>query len=434
MTAAFGHARARTQPLPRQRQRQNQHQRQYRHLRVYVTAVAALALLPAVAAAPAAPVANPAAALADLGLALLPSSGAANAVVSPLATAVALGMVHSGASGPAEHEIEALFGAPAQGARAMRHTLPALLRQLQGEAGAASPLRLAARMWVDAGAAPSVPAAYASRLAGRWQADALRVSFAHSEATRVQINHWTAERSAGRIKELLGAGSVSAATQMVLTSAVHFRSAWAKPFDAAQTVPRAFQTAGGQSKPVPTMVDERAVLQARVDGHLVLEIPFAQASGGAGFALLVALPDAGSTAAAGFSGAQLARWRAALVPAKCALALPRFAIAPQPGSLKPALQALGVKTVFTEAADLRPMLGRGARQLHLDDVHHAAGITVDEQGGVAVAAVAATLRAKSLALPLPPCAVERAFSFALVHQASGAPVFVGRVGDPSLAE
>ena len=69
--------------------------------------------------------------------------------------------------------------------------------------------------------------------------------------------------------------------------------------------------------------------------------------------------------------------------------------------------------------------------MHLDDVHHAAGITVDEQGGEAVAAAAATVRSKSLALPLPACAVDRTFAFALVHQASGTPVFVGRVGDPT---
>ncbi len=85
---------------------------------------------------------------------------------------------------------------------------------------------------------------------------------------------------------------------------------------------------------------------------------------------------------------------------------------------------------FTDAADLRPMLGRQARQMHLDDLHHAAGITVDEEGGVAVAAAAATVRAKSLALALPRRAVDRAFATALVHQASGAPVFVGRVGGP----
>lgn len=402
----------------------------------HLGAVAALVCCPAVA--PASPAGasddSPAAALADLGQALLRQAGAANAVVSPLATAVALGLVQAGASGAAEHEIEALFGARPSGPRALRQTLPALLRQLRGNtagaSGAPSPLSLAARLWVDAGAAPAVPAAYTQRLASRWQADAVRVSFSESEAARAQINGWTAERTAGRIQDLLPAGSVGAATQLALTSAVHFRSPWAKPFDSTQTTARPFKTAGGQSKSVATMVDERAVLQARVDGQLVMEIPFARG----GFALLVAVPDEGGSAAPVFGGAQLARWRGALQPAQCELALPRFAIAPQSASIKPALQALGVRTVFTDAADLGPMLGRAARQMHLDDVHHAAGITVDEHGGEAVAAAAATLRSKSLALPVAPCAVDRAFAFALVHQASGTAVFVGRVGDPAHLE
>lgn len=404
---------------------------------------------------------NPAAALADLGQALLRQAVTANAVVSPIAAAAALGMVQAGASGAAETEIQALFGPGRTGARALRSTLPALMRLMQSPdgAGAASPLTLAARLWIDSKAATAVPAAYAQRVNSRWQADAQRVPFAQSEATRTQINAWTAERTGGRIKDLLPAGSVSAATQMALTSAVHFRSPWDKPFDPAQTTPRAFKTAAGASKDVPTMLDQRSVLQARVDGHLVMELPFgpaggpaggpsgapagapsaatagAGAAGGGAFALLVAVPDEGAAPAAGFSGAQLARWRAALQPLKCALSLPRFAVQPQSGSLKAALQGLGVKTVFTDVADLRPMLGRQARQMHLDDLHHAAGITVDEAGGVAVAAAAATVRAKSLtlalALPVPPCAVDRAFAFALVHVASGTPVFVGRVGDPT---
>ena len=351
----------------------------------------------------------PALALTDLGQALLRPASGPNAVVSPVAAAVALGLVQAGANGAAETEIEALFGSGRHGARSLRQTLPALLRQMQGEVSAgassspspsSSPLTLAARMWVDNAAAAAVPAAYTQRLASRWQADALRVSFAKSEATRGQINGWTADHTGGRIKDLLPPGSVSAATQMALTSAVYFRSPWQKPFDPAQTAPRPFKTAAGTAKDVPTMVDERAVLQARIDGHLVLEIPFGAGARG-GFALLVAVPDEGAanSANAGFTGTQLARWRAALQPLKCELALPRFAIAAQSGSLKTALQGLGVKTVFTDAANLRPMLGRQARAMHLDDLHHAAGITVDEQGGVAVAAAAATVRSKSLALP-----------------------------------
>ena len=389
-------------------------------------AAAAQAAVPAVDAA-----AAPVAALGDLGQALLKKSQAANAVVSPVAAATALGLVQAGANGATEREIEALFGAGRNGALALRQGLPQLLRQVQGDAPG-SPLKLASHMWVDQAAAAGMPAAYSRRLAQRWQAEATRLPFAQSEAARARINTWTAERTGGKVAELLPSGSVHAGTQVVLTTAMHFKSPWERPFNPDKTEPRPFKTAAGDSKPVPTMVDERGVMQAQVDGHLVMELPFAK-----GYSLLLAVPAEGTSAVAGgaaFGGDQLTRWRAALKPLKCELALPRFAIAPQSGSLKTALQSLGVKTVFTDAADLRPMLGRGARNVHLEDLHHAAGITVDENGGEAVAASAGTVSSKSFAAAPPPCAVDRAFSFALLHQATGAPLFVGRVGDPTRAD
>lgn len=400
---------------------------------------------PAAAAPASAPEDAPVAALGDLGLALLRQAAPGNAVVSPVATASALGMVHAGTAGAAEHEIEALFGPQRTGSRALKTRLPALFRQL-----GAGPTAMAGRMWIDTGAAAAVPTGYTQRLATRWGADATRLAFNEPEAARKQINTWTAERTAGRITELLPAGSITSATQLALTTAVHFRSPWEKPFDASRTEERAFAGAPGKSQNVPTMVDERSVAQVRVDGALVIELPFAapaapatagaasaaagaQGASPAAYALLLAVPAEGRSVdqlLQSLNGGELARWRSALQPQRCVLALPKFDIKPQSGSLKSALQAMGVKTVFTEQADLRPMLGRKARTMHLDDVHHAAGITIDEQGGEAVAATAATVRAKSISLPAPPCAVDRAFVFAVVHRATGTPLFVGRVTDP----
>ena len=369
-----------------------------------------------------------AAALADLGLAMLRQSGSApNAVVSPLATAAALGMVHAGTAGAGEREIEALFGGRGTGAP-FKQRLPALLKQLGG--GTPSPFVMAGRVWLDPTVAPTVPAGFTQRLAQRYGADAQQVPFKNdAEGVRVQINNWTAKQTDGRIAELLPTGSVSSSTQVALTAAVHFRSAWDKPFDAALTETRPF---AGASQPVPTLSDDRAVMQARVGPAQVYALPFA----GAAYALLLAVPGEGSSIDAllqTLNGSELARWQTALQPQRCALALPKFNIAPKATALKPMLEKLGVKTVFTTAADLRPMLGKGARGVHLDDVHHAAGITIDEKGGEAAAAAAATFQPKSLALPAPPCAVDRAFLFAVVHQASGTPLFLGRVGDPSAA-
>jgi serpin B len=367
------------------------------------------------------------AALADLGLALLRDSPAPNAVVSPLATATALGMVHAGAAGTAEREIEALF-APREGkATPFKQRLPALLKQI---GNAPSPFVLAGRVWLDPTVAAAVPAGFTQRMATRYAAGAQRVDFKAAEAARGQINAWTAEHTAGRITELLPPGSINSDTKLALTTAIHFRSPWAQPFDAAATEPRPF---AGAAQPVATMQAERPVLQAQVDGTQLYALPFARDA----FTLLLALPAEGSSPQAllqGLNGAQLQGWRTALQAKKCQFALPRFAIAPKAAAMRPLLEKLGVKTVFTGQADLRPMLGSAARGVHLDDVHQAAGITIDEQGGEAVAAAAATFQSKTLALPAPPCAVDRPFVFAVLHAASGTPLFMGRVGDPSLKE
>ena len=366
--------------------------------------------------------------MAELGLAMLRKTHPAqpNAVVSPLAATAALGLVHTGVAGAAEREIEALFGA-ATGHLALRQQLPQLLRDLQKpDADKNALLVLASRVWIDPSAAPAVPRATVQRLQKRWQADAKQVSFADAEPTREQINQWTATHTRGRVAELLGPGSVTPSTRLALTTALHFKSPWEKPFDATQTEPRAFRNSSGVSTQVPTLNDERGVHQATVEGTTVMALPFA----GNAYTLLLAMPAQGGstdTMLKAMKGDTMARWRAALLPKLCAFALPKFNIAPLAASIKPSLQQLGVKTLFSPQADLRPLLGRQARGAVVDDVMHAAGMAIDEQGGEAVAAAAVTVRAKSLAVPLPACAVDRAFVFAVMHSATGVPVVMGKV-------
>ena len=374
------------------------------------------------------------AALGDLGLALLRDVPGANAVVSPVAVATVLGLIQSGANGATEHEIEALFGAGHAGTLALRRELPALSAQLRADAKTQGPTRLAARAWIDRSVGQEVPASYKHRVAQRHGADALVLSFAETEAARAEINRWTAEHTAGRVAELLPAGSLARSTQITLTSAMHFRAAWQQPFDATMTEARPFTTSATPTTAaaVPTLNGERAVAQALVEGTQLYALPFAS-----GYDLLIALPAEGSGVDAllkSASGAGFARWAAALQPARCSFAMPKFNFAPKSGSIRSSLQNLGVKTAFTDQADLRPMPGRHAPGAHVDDVHHAAGIAVDEQGGEAVAAAAATVKPKTLAAPPPACAVDRAFAFVVLHRASGAPLFIGRVGDPARSE
>ncbi len=50
------------------------------------------------------------------------------------------------------------------------------------------------------------------------------------EGARATINGWMAERTGGRIEDLLSPGSITRATRLVLGDAVHFSAAWKTPF------------------------------------------------------------------------------------------------------------------------------------------------------------------------------------------------------------
>ncbi len=376
-------------------------------------------------------------ALAELGLDLMRQQSAAsgnaqvNAVVSPLSLVNALAMVHAGTAGASSRELAALLGTPAVGERVYTARLPSLLDRLAKPGPTASPFVMANRVWVGDSVLSAVPASYAAGVADRFNADAAVLDFSQATAARQAINSWVSKKTAKRIPTLMPEGSITPSTKLVVTNAIHFKSKWAEPFDVRKTQMLPFQgLPGAAAKPVATMVDERSVSQATVDNISVLELPFA----GNEFSLMVAMPPVGHNLNAlevDLEGLDIASWSSQLKPKTCRLQLPKFSIAPASQPLKASLEALGVKTVFGPEADFSPMLGKASKGVFLDNVFHSATIIIDEQGGEAAAATGAAVMAKSFSMPAPACAVDRPFVFAVIHKASGTPLFVGKVADPS---
>jgi len=376
-------------------------------------------------------------ALAELALDLMRQQSAAtgqaqvNSVVSPLSLAAALGMVHAGTAGAGARELAMLLGSASAGQSIYTARMPVLLDQLVKPGAAGSPFVMANRVWLDGTVATSVPATYAAAVTDRFNADAAIVPFAQADTARNTINNWVSQKTAKRINELMPAGSITPNTKMVVTNAIHFKSKWEQPFDPAKTVPKPFHVVpGGPGKPVPTMVEERQVRLGTINNITVMELPF----DGNEFSLLIGLPPAGHTLNAletDLEGLDMASWSAQLKPTTCRLALPKFSINPVSKPLKESLQAMGVKTVFSPNADFLPMLGKAAKGVELDNVYQSATIIIDEQGGEAAAATGAVGMSKSFALPAPACAVDRPFIFAIMHRATGAPLFVGKVADPA---
>jgi serpin B len=377
-------------------------------------------------------------ALAELALDLMRqqsgTSGNAqvNTVVSPFSLVSALGMVHAGTAAAGARELAMLLGTASAGDRIYTARMPLLLDSLAKPGAAGSPFVIANRVWLDNGVAASVPPTYAATVIDRFNADAAIVPFKQADAARKTINDWVSQKTAKRIAELMPAGVLTPNTKMVVTNAIYFKSKWEQPFNPAFTVPKPFHSVpGGLAKSVPTMVDERQVRLGTIDNITVIELPFA----GNDFNLLVGVPPAGHTLNAfetDLEGLDIASWSTQLKPTTCRLEMPKFSIDPVSKPLKENLQAMGVKTVFGPDADFSPMLGKAAKGVSLDNVFQSATVIIDEQGGEAAAATGASGSSKSFSMPAPACAVDRPFIFAIVHRATGAPLFVGKVADPTL--
>jgi serine protease inhibitor len=71
----------------------------------------------------------------------------------------------------------------------------------------------------------------------------------------------------------------------------------------------------------------------------------------------------------------------------------------------------------------------GKRDLHIDHVIHQAVIDVNEEGSEAAAATAVVMGIKSMSFD-PVFQADHPFIFAIIHQATGLVLFLGRVADP----
>jgi serpin B len=351
---------------------------------------------------------------------------ASQTVFSPVSVASALRMALCGARGQTATELagalhEAPDAAAADAAAGGLGATAAVVRDV-GADGSVT-LRAPSNVWVQSGL-PLLPG-FTSQLG-----DAVTpVGFAAApEAARAEINRVIAEQTAGKITGLLPARAISAATRLVLTSAIYLKAAWSNPFPAGATGDAPFYPDGpdGSSLTVPMMHGTAARMYVRGEGYQAVVLPYR----GSQLAMAVVLPDGAPAtlrpviAAAGLRGLLTGTSRY-----RVTLSLPRFR-AEAAFDLVPALRELGVTAAFTAEADFSGITE--AERLLINGVAHKAYVDVDEQGTEAAAATAIGFRA-SAAFRAPPAVtmtVDRPFLFTILHIPTGLPLFVGQVSQP----
>jgi serpin B len=349
-----------------------------------------------------------------------------NLLFSPHAITAALGMVQLGARGRTADQIAraAHFSLPP-------HELPLAfaaqrkaLARLEGGPSDKITLAQANALWGAEGL--GLLSAYQTGLSmgfdGAWHA----APFAASPGdARARINRWVAERTGGRIQDLVPAEAVTADTRLMLTSALYLAAPWARPFPRHAVRDGPFFTVHGPQTVAMMRLHLRAAYGASADFQAV-ELPY---DGGSLSFMLLVPHDPDGDALDRLDGPELRRLVAGLAPRDVEVALPRFK-ASVACDLREALARLGVRDAFDAgAANFEGI--NGGRDLFIGNIQHRATIEVNEAGTHAAAAVAVGIMPTSLPTDMATVVADRPFAFLIRDSVSGALLFMGRIVHPN---
>ncbi|KAH6925817.1 hypothetical protein HPB50_010512 [Hyalomma asiaticum] len=229
---------------------------------------------------------------------------------------------------------------------------------------------------------------YVSLLSSAYDATIESVDFKDNyDKVRGQINAWVEHVTQSKIKDLLPVGSLDDTTALVLVNAVYFKGLWNTKFDESLTRRMCFYLGSRKKRNVDMMHDHSDYMMARSDElkASALEIPYL----GGKASMVVLLPDkyGGLSKLEKRLNAEnlLQLLRSLSRRSGVDLFLPKFKLE-HSAMLKKTLSYLGVRDLFTPAADLTGINASG--KLVAAEVFHKAFVEVNEEGTEAGAATA----------------------------------------------
>jgi serpin B len=346
-------------------------------------------------------------------------AGGGNTCFSPYSVASALTLAARAARGRTRDELVALLGDPDEQTTLLRDAA-----QLVEEAQSREQpeLAVANTLWAD----DRLPLedSFKAELA-EWPGAAVASApfEKEPEAARALINDDVGRTTRGLIPQLLPPGSINSEVAAVLVNALYLKAAWNLPFREANTTDAPFHTPSGV-RDVPTMWLSENVGYAHAGGWQAVQLAAA-----GGLQAVVLLPDGDlAEAEAALDQASLTSLLGEIRFQPVELALPKVSL-DVPSSLTGVLRGLGVRTMFTDGADLSGL--SPDPRLTVSEVLHQAVLRVDEQGFEGAAATALIMRLASMMIDDPVAVtVDRPFLLLVRHAGTGALHFVARVVEP----
>jgi len=246
------------------------------------------------------------------------------------------------------------------------------------------------------------------------------------EQTRQEINKFISDKTESKIPELFKKGALQSEVRIVLANAVYLKAAWQKAFDKQQTKTGQFYRQGRQQEPqnVQFMKVEDDYRFSQDEKLQVVELKYHQDQ----LSMYVLLPkqrDGLKELEQRLNGDQLRSIQENLRITKVQIQLPKFSTRSSQ-NLKPILSKMGLEKLFSSQADLSRL---SEEKVQISQAVHEAYIKVDEDGTEAAAATAHGGPLAHLSGEPTPFIADHPFMYTIVHNPTGAIVFIGKVNE-----
>lgn len=349
-----------------------------------------------------------------------------NIFYSPTSIASILNRLLLGAKGDTEKELRQVLHLPDDAKiDVLNQDLKELLELSQTANNENQTLKFASRLYTSKEFPLSE--AYTAKLTNKDSVESVNFLGNAKNVTK-EINQWVSNTTNGKIANLFK-DSLSPETKLALVSAVLFISKWATPFNKESTQKGEFYNLGAN---VPALIDTmtvrtkiRTTSVPELNAELI-ELPYANRT----VSMYILLPDSVDGIDEMNEKLTLDNLNAAIktmdeqTPSNVQLFLPKFKIEAE-YDLREPLEALDVKTMFTDASDLSGISDKD--NLKVDLAVHKSWLEVDEEGTKAVAATGVT-GIVPLSLPIfRELRVNNPFTFLIRMNNVGLIIFAGQV-------
>ena len=241
-----------------------------------------------------------------------------------------------------------------------------------------------------------------------------------------ELNGWINDSTQGMIDQMFDKEDepFDELTAMVLLNAIYFKGGWTTPFDPDATYDADFNGATA-TESVRMMSSHDEVRGYQGEDYIAVRLPYGADER---FAMIAVLPDDMDAFIAGMDEQSFKDLTKVLLPVENPVVnLPVFEME-QKVKLNDVLIALGMEKAFSPGeADFTEMAG--ADILWIDEVLHAAKITVNEEGTEAAAATSVEMALRGMPMESFEFIADRPFLFFIMDTENELVLFTGKVMD-----